>query len=259
MAKNTKFLIGNWKMNPQTSEEAKKIFSGIKKSASKAKKVTTIVCPPFVFLSNLSKVKGQGSNVSIGAQDAFWENSGAFTGEISPTQLKSFGVEFVILGHSERRELGETDEKVNLKIKSALSTKLKAIVCVGELERDSEGKYLEFLENQIKKTFEKIQKKDLKNIIVAYEPVWAISKGKKGSKALNGEGIHQMSIFIKKVLSDVFGRAEAEKIPILYGGSSNPENTEYILENGKVDGLLVGSNSLKSEKFGEMIAIAERL
>jgi triosephosphate isomerase (TIM) len=258
MKKNQKFLIGNWKMNPETSEKAKKIFSEIKKTAVKAKKAKTIICPPFVFLSDLSKINSK-KEISLGTQDVFWEKSGAFTGEISPEMVKSFKAEFTIVGHSERRELGETDKNVNLKVKSALDSGLKVIVCVGELERDKEGSYLEFLKVQIKEAFSGVQKKYTKNIIVAYEPVWAISKGKAGSKALDGEGVHQMMIFVRKILSDIFGRVEAEKIPILYGGSSGPENAEDILVNGKVQGFLVGSNSLKPEKFGEMIKIADSL
>ena len=163
-------IIANWKMNPNSLNEAKKIFNKIKIVAEKLKKVETVICPPFTYLSALR---------TTGAQDVFYEDKGAYTGEISVKMLKNLGVKYVIIGHSERREIGETDKIINKKIKTTLETGLKVVFCIGEKARDKDGQYLNFVKNQINKGLKDIPRKLFNNLIIAYEPVWAISSQKR--------------------------------------------------------------------------------
>jgi triosephosphate isomerase (TIM) len=246
MKKSKLLIVGNWKMNPGNIKKAEEIFLAIKESAKNLKNIKVAICPPFVYLNDLEK-KALSSNISLGAQDVFWENNGSFTGEISPEMLK--GESYVILGHSERREIGETDEMVSKKILSALKAKLTPIVCVGEKERDEHGEYLLFLKNQIVNSLAKISKVQLTKIILAYEPVWAIGK----KEAMQATEIHEMTIFIKKVLSEITKSKNIFEIPILYGGSVNYNNAKDIITLGEVDGLLVGRESLEPKKFGLLL------
>lgn len=235
-----KIIIANWKMNPDSLNEAKKIFNKIKIAAEKLKKVETIICPPFTYLSALR---------TTGAQDVFYEDKGAYTGEISAKMLKDLGVKYVIIGHSERREMGETNEIINKKIKASLKAGLKIIFCVGEKKRDGEDEYLNFVKNQINKGLKNIPKKFFKNLIIAYEPVWAISS-QKGARADNPGSAFEIAVFIKRTL--------LQKIPILYGGSVNPENARGFLEQSGMNGLLVGSQSLIPENFIKILKIANK-
>ncbi|MDP2705145.1 MAG: triose-phosphate isomerase [Patescibacteria group bacterium] len=255
MKKSEKLIVGNWKLNPTSKETAKKTFLSIRKKLAKIRKSKVVICPPFPYLSLLQPlVKGK---IILGAQNVFWENEGAFTGEVGSKILKNVGVTYVIIGHSERRALGETNEIVNQKIKIALKDGLKVILCVGERERDTHGEYLQFLSSQIKQSLDKVQKKSLENVIVAYEPVWAI--GKSDSEAITGASLHEMVLFVKKVVSDVYGYSAGMSMAVLYGGSVSPRNAEDILGKGEVDGLLVGRQSLEPEGFGEILSIAEKL
>jgi triosephosphate isomerase len=253
MQKNQKIIVANWKMNPRTLEEAKKIFSGIKRSA-KFENLYTVVCPPAVYIESLGKLATE--NIKIGGQDVFWESIGTFTGQISPLMLKSVGADYVIIGHSEKRELGDTDEIVNNKVANALRSDLKVVLCVGEKHRDSDGAYFEVVKNQIKADLDKIQRRYIKNLIVAYEPVWAI--GKNESNAMNGAQMFEMGIFIRKTLADLYGKDGGLSVPVLYGGSVGPHNTHDIVSVGKVDGLLVGHQSLDPKNFAEIIREAMR-
>lgn len=250
--KNKKIVVANWKMNPTTEQEAKKIFLGIKRAASKLSNIQTIVCPPFIYLNTLNKLY-KGHRIAIGAQDVFEKKAGSFTGEISLGMLKLNDVEYVILGHSERRALGESSELVNEKIKLVLKSGLNVILCVGELERSDHGEHFGFLKDQILNSLKGINKNYLKNILIAYEPVWAIS-GNSGNKATTSENIHEMVIFIKKVLSDKYG-AKNTLPKILYGGSVNPKNIEDLMLGGNTDGFLVGAASLDAEKFNYILKI----
>lgn len=250
-----KVIVANWKMNPSSLKEAKEIFDGIKKTASKLSKVETVICPPFVFLSNVSR---QMSAVKLGAQNVFYEKKGAFTGEISPAMLKNLGVKYVITGHSERQALGETDEVINKKVKSALEEGFKVILCIGEKERDLNGEYLNFLKMQINEGLKGISKKLLVNLLVAYEPVWAISSN-TNAKADDPESAMQAAIFIRRELLPLIGNQAARNIPILYGGSVNPENAGGFLERAGMQGLLVGSQSLIPKNFGEILKIANSI
>jgi triosephosphate isomerase len=231
-----KIIIANWKMNPASKAEAENIMAGIVSGAqNKAAKV--VICPPAVYLTTL---KG----LSLGAQNVHFEDKGAFTGEISAAMAKDAGAEYVIVGHSERRTLfGETDEMVNKKIKKTLEVGLKVIFCIGETaaERDA-GKKQEVLKAQIAKGLSGVAFSE--NLIVAYEPVWAIGTGNSCSPQETKESLE----FIRTLVKDA---------PVVYGGSANAANAKEYLTDAGADGLLVGGASLKPEEFSQMIAAAE--
>lgn len=257
MAKQKTYIIANWKMNPLSLSEAKKLFTGIKKEGNKAKGVQTVVCPPHLFVSDLQK-QVTGHRVVIGGQDAFAERTGAFTGQVSAAQMKKIGAQYVVLGHSERRARGETYEEINKKIKAALKEKLMPVVCIGEHKRDEGGAYLRVIEDQIKEAISGIADKDFERLIIAYEPIWAISSNKK-AKADSPEDAEETVLYIRKVLASMTSRKRAMNVPVLYGGSTNPNNAQGFLERGGVQGLLVGSASLNAKSFGEMIRIADAI
>lgn len=251
-----KIIVANWKMNPQKLEEAKLIFAGVKKAALKMNKVETVICPPFIYLSTF---KSNSAAIKIGAQDAFWvnpqEGKGSYTGEISPDMLKMIGAKYVIIGHSERREnLRETNEMVNKKIKAAFEAGLKVIFCIGEKERDADHEYLRFIKTELEEGLRGIKKPNFKNLIVAYEPIWAI--GKKGADADTPAGVLEMSLYIRKTLQPIVGKELTHDIPIIYGGSAEPSNVGALLKDGGVQGFLVGHASLKPSQFNEILKIA---
>ncbi|MBX4210880.1 triose-phosphate isomerase, partial [Candidatus Parcubacteria bacterium] len=175
--KKTKIVIANWKMNPTSKEKAQDLFSKLKRIAKPLTKTNLIICPPAVYLGCFKKPEAR--NIHLGAQNIFWEHSGSFTGEMSTEMLKNDGVRYVIIGHSERRKLGETVEMVNKKLLAALRDGLTAILCIGEVTRDASGDYLEFLTNEIRTALSKVTKQNLEKIIIAYEPVWAIGKSER--------------------------------------------------------------------------------
>ncbi|MDO8572856.1 MAG: triose-phosphate isomerase [bacterium] len=253
--KKKKIIVGNWKMAPQTIEEAKKTFAGIKKIASTLRNVDTIVCPPFVFVHELGK-RISGKRCLIGAQDVFWKEEGAYTGEISPLMLRSLGARYVIVGHSERRALGETDEMVSKKVDASLRVGLMVIICVGELSRDQHGEYTKRIEEQLKQSLSRVQKKSLQSIIIAYEPVWAI--GANAIRSASPEDVLEISILIRKVLTNMFDRESSHIVPILYGGSVDAKNCGSFMREGGADGLLVGRASLDGKQFGEILKVAEQ-
>ncbi len=250
-----KIIIGNWKMNPLTLKEAEKLFLDVAKSVSKIKKTTIVICPPFIYLEKLKKIS---KKVSLGAQDAFWGDIGAYTGEISPDMLYNIGARYVILGHSERRSLGETNSDVNKKLKAALSSGLIPIVCVGERERDDNHEYFNIVKEQILECLNKIPRNLISKIIIAYEPIWAISSTANRRDATSADSL-EMTIFIRKVLSDISSPEIAADTHVIYGGSVNDRDAEDFLQNGGVDGVLVGNASLNSKKFIEIIKIADKI
>ncbi len=256
MKKNQKIVVANWKMNPVGLDEAKKLFLGIKKISSKMTGVRIVLCPPMLYLSDIVRLLGN-SNIHIGSQDVGQKEKGSFTGMVSAKMLSGVGVDFSIVGHSEMRALGETDVQVSEKICSAVKTKMNVVLCIGELERDKEFGYFEFVKNQIVGSLDGVGKNYLKNIYIAYEPVWAIS-GKSGNKSVLPEQIQEMVLFIKKTLADKYG-VGFKVAGFLYGGSVNPKNTQEILEQGGVDGLLVGKASLSEKNFGEILRIVDGL
>lgn len=252
-----KIIIGNWKMNPQTRKEAEKLFSGVVKSLSRIKKTKVVVCPPFLYVEKLKSLGARSGKVALGAQDAFWSDVGPFTGEISPDMLYDLGVRYVILGHSERRALGETNDNVNKKLKAALSAGLTPVVCVGENVREEDHGYFNLVKTQIEACLEGIKKNFISKIIIAYEPIWAISSTVNRKDATPSDS-REMAVFIRKIISDKFG-PEAIETRIIYGGSANEKDAEDFLRNGGIDGLLPGRASLDPEKFTAMVNIAENL
>ncbi len=242
-------------MNPDNRKEALKIFEGIKKS-SQRRRSKVVVCPPFVYLSDISSGRLPKS-LSLGAQDCFWKESGSFTGEISPTQLADLRVEYVIVGHSERRAMGEEDEVISKKINALLSADLKPIICIGESRRDKDGEYLQFLESQLSFAFDEVTPVHLDKVIVAYEPVWAI--GKTEEEAITGHSLHETVILIKRFLARKYGKERGFSVPVLYGGSVSPRNAEEILKEGNAEGLLIGRESLDPKSFSEIIDLADSI
>ena len=256
-----KIVIGNWKMNPLRAAEAKRIIATVKKEAKKLVRTKVIVCPPFSFIGYALPHRPEKANikgmVGVGAQDAFYEEQGAFTGEVSARQLADMGLHYVIVGHSERRRTGdnsfaaETDAIVAKKAVAVAATGMTVVLCVGETERDSHGEYLEFLKNQIRASLQGFSKKFITEhlLVVAYEPVWAIG----AKEAMTPTLIHEMTIFVKKVLADLYGQDEAFDVPVLYGGSVNFRNAADIIREGEVDGLLVGRESVNAPGFVDLL------
>lgn len=253
-------VIANWKMNPETEKEALKWFSGFLKLITGIKKSEVVVCPPFIYLEKLSQTRS--SKVKFGAQDLFSGDVGPFTGEVSAGMLAEMGLSYVILGHSERRSpvngIGETNEFINRKIKSALAFGLVPILCVGEKERDQDHNYFEIVKTQVLECLRGISKAQLLKVIIAYEPVWSISSTENRRDA-TADDAREMSMFIRKILSDVSSPEVAHNIKIIYGGSVNPKDAGEFIMKGEVDGLLVGKASLDPKKFFEIIKICEIL
>jgi len=253
-----KLIIANWKMNPASAKEARALFADTSRAAGKLHNAKVVVCPPFVYLGLFSK----NSKVVLGGQDVFWEDSGSYTGEISASMLKSFNVKYVIIGHSERRRLGETNEMINQKIKQALKCGLKVIFCVGEMERDEHENYLQFIKEEIIKGLEQIPVKLFKNLIIAYEPIWAISSAKKSGKGFfhpdTPENAFQMGTYIKRVIVSIFGK-NVGRVLILYGGSVDAKNAADFLVKGNVGGLLVGRVSWNAREFRELLKNIDRI
>jgi len=249
-----KLIVGNWKMNPETEKSAEKIYRSLAKMALNFKTGKIVICPPALYLGSLRKIS---KKISLGGQDVFWEKNGAPTGEISAEMLYSFGARYVLLGHSERRALGETDEVINKKLRASLSAGLFSILCVGEAQRDSAHQYLNFVREQVLRGLEKVSKHSLEKIIIAYEPIWAI--GKEAFREATPEEFLELSIFIRKILTDRFDPEEAEKVKILYGGSVNGKNAGSFLSEGKADGLLIGRASLGPKKFQAILKTCDQL
>lgn len=252
MLNNKKLVVGNWKMNPASFKDAEKLFSNIAKNLKNIKKTEVVIAPPYVFIEKLSKIKT--GKVKLGAQNAFYEKSGAFTGEVSFKMLENMKVKYAILGHSERRELGETNTEINKKIKSVLSAGMTPVLCVGEKDRDENHEYLNVISNQITECLFGLSKNNITDVVIAYEPVWAIGKG--AVREATGSEFLEVSIYIKKVLSDKFKNSN---VTMLYGGSVHPENSKEFLMEGKADGFLVGRDSLDPKKFLEIINITEKI
>lgn len=256
-SRSKKIIIGNWKMAPNKMKEAKAMFTSVKKTASTLRGVSTILCPPFVYLSELRKLVG-GHRCVIGAQNSSHSDEEAQTGEISSKMLKDVGVLYVIVGHSERRAMMETDEIISKKVRMCLKEGLKVVLCVGEKERDEHGEFTKFIIKQIEDSLLGVNKSLIKdNLIIAYEPLWAI--GEKAKATPTPEDFLEVSILIKKTLADMFGRDIAMNTLVLYGGSVNPENAEGFLSDGEADGLLVGRASLYSIKFNKILEIANSI
>ncbi len=231
-------------------EEAKALVQDLKARVSDGANVEIVVCPPFISLTTVRDVI-EGSNIALGAQNLYWENSGAFTGKISAPMLTSAGCTYVIIGHSERRAyFHETDETVNKKIFAALAEGLKSIVCVGETleERESE-KTFDVIKRQVNNGLTNLSSEQMKSIVIAYEPVWAIGTGKTATP----DQAQEVHAFIRKLLAEMFGQATSDATRIQYGGSVKPENISTLMARPDIDGALVGGASLKADSFEKII------
>ncbi len=245
------FIAGNWKMH-KTIAEALDLVNALRPLVSDIQDVDIAVCPPFTALEAVSKVLA-GSNIAVGAQNMFWEEEGAYTGEISPLMLKEL-VTYVIIGHSERRKyFGETDETVNRKVKAALAHGLLPIICVGEvLEEREAGKTDEVVRRQVLGAYEGLSADQARVTTIAYEPVWAIGTGRAATPEDANDVIGRV---IRGSLAEMFGNEVAQSIRIQYGGSVKPGNIAGFMEQPEVDGALVGGASLKADLFAEIVRI----
>ena len=241
-------IAGNWKMN-KTNAETEQLIKELRPLVKDAK-CEVVCCVPFTDLVTARKA-ARGSNIQIGAQNVHWAEKGAFTGEVSAEMLKELKIQYVITGHSERRQyFGETDETVNLRTKAALGAGLKVIVCVGEtLEERESGKTAEVVNRQTIAALKDITKKELKSVVIAYEPVWAIGTGKTAT----AEDANNTIKIIRKAVRKLYGRASSAALRIQYGGSMNPQNASELMAMPQIDGGLIGGASLTAEKFAKVV------
>jgi triosephosphate isomerase len=254
MTSNKKLIVGNWKNHPDNITEAKKVFNTFKKQKHQTKNITTVFCPPALYFNEIKK-SYSGSKIFFGMQNMSWDSKSSQTGEISPEMVKDSGAKFLIVGHSERRALGENNEMVAQKLKEGLKLGLHVILCIGEPERDEHGNHLKFIDEELRESLSGISKLMIKKLIIAYEPIWTIGKGKK---AMTPEDLHRMSLYVHTKLVSIFGRKNAENIPILYGGSVNSDNAKEIIYEGSVDGLLIGRASLNPFEFSKIIDVVSK-
>ncbi|AGB19634.1 triose-phosphate isomerase [Thermoanaerobacterium thermosaccharolyticum] len=241
-------IAGNWKMH-MTPSDAVNLVNELKPLVADTD-VEVVVIPPFVDLVDVKKAL-DGSNIRLGAQNMHWEEKGAFTGEVSPLMLKEIGVEYVVIGHSERRQyFAETDETVNRKVKSALSHGLKPIVCVGEtLSQREDGKAFEVVREQTKKALDDVLKNDVTNVVIAYEPIWAIGTGKTATS----KDANDVIKVIRETIASVYDINTANEVRIQYGGSVKPDNAKELMSESDIDGALVGGASLKAQDFAKIV------
>lgn len=249
-------IVANWKCNPDSLKQAKKIIDIVKKGTKNIKGAEVMISPPFVYLPEIIKrVKGSNSSkkarIKVGGENCFWEKGGSYTGEISARMLKDLGCDYVIIGHSERRGyFKETNRIVNKKITLALESKLKVILCIGETEEEKKsGDFSKVIEYQLKRGLKKIPRTKLDQILIAYEPIWAIGSG-KSCKPIQ---VQIASLLVRKILTKIYSRDKAEKVPVLYGGSVNQDNALDYLKEGTIRGLLIGGASLRPKEFVKIV------
>ncbi|MBU0628676.1 MAG: triose-phosphate isomerase [Nanoarchaeota archaeon] len=242
-------IAGNWKMN-KTIAESVSLVKELKKISADVRNREIIVCPAFTSLSAVA-AELKSSNIKVGAQNMHFEKNGAFTGEISALMLKDIPVDYVILGHSERRHVfGEGDELINKKVKAALLNGLNSIFCVGETLKEREsGKTKDVIGNQVLKGLKDVSKKDIRKVVIAYEPVWAIGTGKTAAP----EQAEEAHLFIRKLLGKIFDDNTSNSVSILYGGSVKPDNIKELIAKENIDGALVGGASLDAKIFYQII------
>lgn len=246
-------LVANWKMNPATWPEARRLFQATKKAAEKAKHVSVVVAPPSVFLRDIKEARPRG-RIALAAQNAHFEKGGAFTGEISMVQAKDAGAAHVLVAHAERRALGESDEDARRKVASALALKLSPILCVGEKAREEGGSYFATVREQVRIGLADVPAPQLKRVLIAYEPVWAI-----GAPApMTPRDMHEMAIFIRKSAVALKGEA-GMSLRILYGGAIDERTAPAMLREGDVHGLLVGRASEHPAKIAALLQAIEEI
>jgi triosephosphate isomerase len=242
-------IAGNWKMN-KTVSEAVDLVRQLKASVGDVREIDIVVAPTFTALQTVSR-EIEGSNIELAAQDVFWEASGAFTGEISPMMLKDVGCQYVIIGHSERRQyFGETNGSVNKKIEASLAVGLHSIVCVGEsLEEREAGKTFDVVKTQVIQCLEGFSREQMEMVTIAYEPIWAIGTGKTATP----QQVEEVHAFIREQLGGLTHRQVCEGVRIQYGGSVNPDNISDLMAKPNIDGALVGGASLKADSFSRIV------
>lgn len=249
---NNRIVIANWKMNPSTLAEARQIAKATATIAKKNVGVTVVMAVPHLYITEVKKAIGK-SILQIGAQNCHTDVKGAYTGEHSALQLRDAGATYVIIGHSERRAMGETNELIAKKVLAAITAKVSPVICVGEASRDTQGNFLLFIEAQVSSALHAVPKSRLKEITIAYEPIWAIGTG---ATATAGD-VEEMQMFIKKILTKHFDRTVAKQVKIVYGGSVNAENAAELYQKGGVNGFLVGGASLKPADFSTIVSVAQ--
>lgn len=245
----TLHIIGNWKMNPKTSRDVEGFIREYGTKTKTIKNVHHSICPPSLYLSLFQKNK----KISYGAQDVHFEKEGAYTGQVSAQMIGSLGARFTLVGHSERRRDGDTNERISHKIENALKSGLSVVLCVGEKSREGSADYHVEVRRDIEESLSLFPKSKLSSLTIAYEPLWAI--GKNATREATPEESREMSVFIKKVLTDMYDKKGSE-VPVLYGGSVNVENCESFLREGGVEGLLVGRDSLSASRFSKIVSKA---
>ncbi len=239
-------VVANWKMNPPSFQEAKGLFDATRKAVEKYPS-SVIVAPPSIYLRELH-ARYKGRSIRFCAQDVSYDARGAHTGEISLPQAKEAGIVYAIVGHSERRARGETNEDTRKKVAAALAARVTPILCVGEAKRDASGEHLEFIKEALRIGFADVPTAKISSIIVAYEPIWAIG----GEEAMKPRDMHEMAIFIRKTLVGLYGEG-ARSLKILYGGSINESNASDMVRAGDVSGLLVGHVSTDGVRFAALL------
>lgn len=247
-------IAGNWKMN-KTPAETKDFITQLKPAAARAKWCETVLCVPYIDLPAAVKA-AKNTRIFVAAQNMHHESSGAYTGEVSGEMLCALGVKYVVIGHSERRQyFGETDESVSLKVRAALACGLRPIVCVGEsMAQREKNLTLDYVRMQIKTIFWGVDQKDVKKVVVAYEPIWAIGTGRTAT----AEQADEVGRAIRECIREIYGARHARSVTILYGGSMNPKNASELLAMPDVDGGLIGGASLQCEDFAQVMEAANQ-
>ncbi len=246
-------VVANWKMNPSTWREAKKLFEEMKKVSLRSKGVSIIIAPPALYVRELRSLY-RGKRIAFALQNVHYEPSGAFTGEISFPQAKDAGVLYALVGHAERREAGESNDDTRKKVAAAIAANITPILCVGETERRADGEYFTIVKEQLRVGLADVLPIKLNRVIIAYEPVWAIG----ASVAMSPRDMHEMAIFIRKTVLELRGDG-GMNTKILYGGSVDESNAGAMLREGDVHGLLVGRASEDAEKFGALMSSLSKI
>lgn len=252
-------VVANWKMNPATMREAKKLFDATRKAAESARNVTLIVAPPVIFLREL-RARYKGKRIAFAVQSASAEGGGAYTGDISLLQAKDAGAQYVLVGHSEQRAKGESNETAGKIVVAALVSGITPVLCVGERERSQSGEHFNVVKEQLRAAFADVEPGKVTKVLVAYEPVWAIG----GEKTMNPRDMHEMTIFIRKTIVGMSSGGESASggkgyeagmnVKILYGGATTESNALPMLEESGVQGLLVGHVSIDAYRFAALIS-----
>lgn len=248
-----KIIAANWKMN-MTQAESERFVESFLRDIGEITDVEVVIIPPFTALAKVTEAVGRAHSIKVGAQNMYWEKSGAFTGEISAPLLRDLFVHYVVLGHSERRTLfGETDEMVNRKVHAALEANLHPLVCVGEtLDQRDKGNVEKILSIQLHGSLAGLKPKELQETVIAYEPVWAIGTGRNATP----QQAQEAHAFIRKILRDMSDETTADRVRIQYGGSVKPENARELMSQPDIDGALVGGASLDSRSFAQIVKAA---